>query len=183
MSLFLSVAFICRLLAILNTLGFGLTYLLRRQFMPYHGVALKRQWDAMPTAFQILVLALMRAVAAGALATALLSTVILLISFRAGEVWAFWTLPASALVLAGGCAVCDATSGHKHPCQTALCADYDRRCTGNDWLGTVFVWAPRRGLNSSVAKRGRFSAWRYLFAFDNRQNQFGDTTQPAGIVE
>ena len=102
MSLLLSVAFICHLLAILTTLGFGLTYLLRRQFMPYHGVALKREWDAMPTAFQILVLALMRAVAAGALATALLSTVILLIPFRAGEVWAFWTLPASTLVLAGG---------------------------------------------------------------------------------
>ena len=44
----------------------------------------------------------MRAVAAGALATALLSTVILLIPFRAGEVWAFWALPASTLVLAGG---------------------------------------------------------------------------------
>ena len=91
MSLLLSVAFICHLLAILTTLGFGLTYLLRRQFMPYHGVALEREWDALPHALQTLVLA-----------TALLSTVILLIPFRAGEVWAFWTLPASTLVLAGG---------------------------------------------------------------------------------
>ena len=77
MSVLLSIAFIFHLLAILTTLGFGLTYLLRRQFMPYHGVALEREWDALPHALQTLVLALMRAVAGGALATALLSTVIL----------------------------------------------------------------------------------------------------------
>ena len=65
MSLLLSVAFICHLLAILTTLGFGLTYLLRIPFMPYHGVALEREWDALPHALQTLVLALMRAVARG----------------------------------------------------------------------------------------------------------------------
>ena len=73
MSLLLLFAFMCHLLAILTTLGFGLTYLLRRQFMPYHGVALEREWDALPYALQTLILALMRAVAGGALATALLS--------------------------------------------------------------------------------------------------------------
>lgn len=102
MSLLLLFAFMCHLLAILTTLGFGLTYLLRAQFMPYHGVALEREWGALPYALQTLILALMRAVAGGALATALLGTIILLIPFRAGEIWAFWTLPASTVVLAVG---------------------------------------------------------------------------------
>lgn len=61
MSLLLLFTFMCHLLAILTTLGFGLTYLLRRQFMPYHGVALEREWDALPYALQTLILALMRA--------------------------------------------------------------------------------------------------------------------------
>jgi hypothetical protein len=135
-SLFLSVAFICRLLAILNTLGFGLTYLLRIPFMPYHGVALEREWDALPTAFQTLVLALMRAVAGHCAAQH--SNPADTLSGEGG----LGVLDATREYLGAGrgCAVCDATSGQKHPCQTVLCADYDRRCTGNDWLGTVFVW-------------------------------------------
>ncbi len=55
----------------MSTLGFGLTYLLLGQFMPYHGVAFEHEWDVLPHALQTLALALMRAAAGGALANAL----------------------------------------------------------------------------------------------------------------
>jgi hypothetical protein len=82
--------------------GFGLTYLLRRQFMPYHGVALGKRWVDLPKEFQTLILALMRAVAGGTLAVAALALIVLLIPFRAGMVWAFWAVPAGGMILSAG---------------------------------------------------------------------------------
>jgi hypothetical protein len=67
--------------------------------MPYHGVAFEHEWDVLPHALQTLALALMRAAAGGALASALRCAVILLIPFRVSQVWEFWMLPASTLIL------------------------------------------------------------------------------------
>jgi hypothetical protein len=82
--------------------AFGLTYLFRKQFMPYHGVALGKSWVEVPKELQTLILALMRAVAGGTLAVAALALIVLLIPFRAGVVWAFWAVPASGMILSAG---------------------------------------------------------------------------------
>jgi hypothetical protein len=68
MSLPLSLAFACHVLGILTMIGFGLVYLLRKQFMPYHRVALGQEWAEVPRPVQVLTLALMRAVAGATLA-------------------------------------------------------------------------------------------------------------------
>jgi hypothetical protein len=83
-------------------IAFGGTYLLRSQFMPYHGVALGKDWSEAPKEVRILVLALMRAVAGGALALAALATLVLLIPFRAGAIWAFWAIPLGGVILSAG---------------------------------------------------------------------------------
>jgi hypothetical protein len=44
---------------------FGLTYLLRDSFMPYHGDAIESQWENVDKNIQFLILALMRAVSGG----------------------------------------------------------------------------------------------------------------------
>ncbi len=57
-------------LAILILLYFGFIYLFRKEFMPYHEAAVERSWDEVEKPFQILILALMRAVSGGYLALA-----------------------------------------------------------------------------------------------------------------
>ncbi|MEI6435417.1 MAG: hypothetical protein WCP32_11275 [Bacteroidota bacterium] len=51
-------------------LGFGLVYLLRNSFMPYHSEAISLEWDKVEPATQYLFLALMRATSGGFIATA-----------------------------------------------------------------------------------------------------------------
>ena len=51
---------------------------------------------------QILILALMRAVAGRTLAIAALALIVLLIPFRAAVVWAFWAVPVGGMILSAG---------------------------------------------------------------------------------
>lgn len=102
MSLYLSLAFACHFIGILTMTGFGFVYLLRKQFMPYHGVALGQEWRDVPKPVQVLTLALMRAVAGATLALAALTAVVLLIPFRGGEPWALWAVPISGFVVSAG---------------------------------------------------------------------------------
>lgn len=50
---------------------FGILYLFKSSFMPYHGEALACNWEEIASGNQILILALMRTVAGGYLAVAL----------------------------------------------------------------------------------------------------------------
>ncbi|HLT19388.1 MAG TPA: hypothetical protein VKZ96_08035 [Thermomicrobiales bacterium] len=102
MSLLLTFAFACHMIGIFTMVGFGLTYLLRQQFMPYHRVALGSDWTDVPREVQILILALMRGIAGGALAVAVLALLVLMIPFRSGEVWAFVAVPLGGLILSAG---------------------------------------------------------------------------------
>jgi hypothetical protein len=52
-------------------LGFGLFYLLRSSFMPYHEEAISRHWEDVEPATRYLLLALMRATAGGFISTAI----------------------------------------------------------------------------------------------------------------
>lgn len=48
---------------------FGLVYLFKRRFLPYHEDAVKKDWTDVTPEFRVLILALMRAVGGGAMAS------------------------------------------------------------------------------------------------------------------
>jgi formate hydrogenlyase subunit 3/multisubunit Na+/H+ antiporter MnhD subunit len=102
MSSRMKAAFTCYLLGVLIAAGFGVVYLFRSEFMPYHAVAVGQSWEALQPAVRILVLALMRAVAAGCIAVAFLELVLLFVPFRQGAAWARWAIPAGGLVMCAG---------------------------------------------------------------------------------
>jgi hypothetical protein len=94
----LKVAFLCYLLALPFPLIFGLIYLFRSEFMPYHAVAVGQSWSEVDPAFQILILALMRATGGGLLVTACAIGALLFKPFRQGIRWAYWAIPVIGLI-------------------------------------------------------------------------------------
>ena len=93
MSKRMKIAFCCHLLAILGLTIMGLIYPFRTEFMPYHAVAVGRSWVEVDSAFQILLLALIRAFGGSSFSTALALGIILFIPFRQGILWARWAIP------------------------------------------------------------------------------------------
>ncbi len=98
MSIRMKAGFWCHLLAMLLIGIIGLIYLFRSQFMPYHAIAVGKTWAEVDPAFQILLLALIRAVGGAWIATALAMSILLFIPFRQGIRWARWAVPAIGLV-------------------------------------------------------------------------------------
>ena len=94
MSKRMKVAFCCHLLAILGLAIVGLIYLFRSEFMPYHAVAVGRNWAEVESPFQILILALVKAFGGTNFSTALSMGILLFIPFRQGIQWARWAIPA-----------------------------------------------------------------------------------------
>jgi peptidoglycan/LPS O-acetylase OafA/YrhL len=92
------IAFACHLVAITVVGLFGLVYLLRGQFMPYHAEAVAREWEAVEPAFQVLILALMRALGGAWLALMLAGLILLFLPFRQGARWARRAIPAIGIV-------------------------------------------------------------------------------------
>jgi len=88
----------CYAAALLGTLAFGITYLLRVEFMPYHAQALAMRWAEVPAPFRVLILGLMKAAGAAWLALSLALAVLLAIPFRQGAQWSKWTIAAAGLV-------------------------------------------------------------------------------------
>lgn len=68
----LNISFLCYLTVAIFSLIFGFIYLTRRQFMPYHEIALGKEWEELETNLQTLLLALMRVAGGGLLATGLI---------------------------------------------------------------------------------------------------------------
>ncbi len=66
------IASISNYLAALILLLFGVTYLLRNSFMPYHSEALSADWNDLDKHLQILIIALMKVIAGGYLSVSLL---------------------------------------------------------------------------------------------------------------
>jgi hypothetical protein len=89
----------CYLLMLILCGVFGLLYLFSPQFMPYHAVAIGATWNDLPSAYRILILALMKAVGAGSLGSFIAGLFILLIPFRSGFPWANWALLIIGLVV------------------------------------------------------------------------------------
>ncbi len=88
-----TIAFVCYLLLIPSLLGFGLMYLLRSEFMPYHAAAVGTSWTQLRPEFQALFLALMKVCGGGWLAAAASLSVLVLIPFRRNEPWSRWAIP------------------------------------------------------------------------------------------
>jgi hypothetical protein len=64
--------------------------------MPYHHEAIGYSWSELEPNFQVLIIALMRAAGGGFLATGLAIFILLMIPWRAGDMWANYAIPAIA---------------------------------------------------------------------------------------
>ena len=95
-----SIAFCLYFLCFLAPFVFGVRYLVRSRFLPYHQAALNMPWEALDFRLQTLLLGLIKAAAGGMLATAAGGFSILFLPFRAGASWANWAL--LAILLCGG---------------------------------------------------------------------------------
>lgn len=98
MTLAMRLAFCCYLSASMIILAFALVYLFKGSFMPYHAEAVAMPWHEVPSHFQVLITALMRAFGGACLTIAVTSLVILYIPFKHGALWAKWLLPSLYLL-------------------------------------------------------------------------------------
>ena len=87
------IAFLCYAINALVSAGFGLTYLVRDEFMPYHAAALQVEWGALDSSLQVLLLALMRVAGAGWIALSISILALLFFAFPRGSAWVRITLP------------------------------------------------------------------------------------------
>ncbi|MEL6494049.1 MAG: hypothetical protein AAFQ41_02865 [Cyanobacteria bacterium J06623_7] len=101
------ISYFCYGAIALISLIFGLIYLIRGQFMPYHRVALGKSWQEIEADTQTLILALMRATGGGLISTAIAILVLLYIPVRAGEIWASYSI--FFVSLGSSCGSCYAT--------------------------------------------------------------------------
>ncbi|HSR31012.1 MAG TPA: hypothetical protein VLY63_10640 [Anaerolineae bacterium] len=96
------VALVCYGISAFVGMLFGVIYLIRPRFMPYHSEAVQSSWTDLDQNMRILILALMRVSGAGLLATGIAVLVLLAIPFRAGEAWSFYAIPLIGLCMSAG---------------------------------------------------------------------------------
>lgn len=94
-------AFACYFAFWLALVAFGVTYLAREEFMPYHAQGAGMQWAELPASFKPLVLTFMRALGGAMLTIALAFALILFGPFRKGARWARHALPIIGLAYNG----------------------------------------------------------------------------------
>ena len=95
----MKLAFVCHFLTTILILVFAAIYLFRSEFMPYHAVAIAKDWAEVEPSFQTLILALMRAAGGAWLGVGVGMMLILMIPFRVGLHWAKWTLPLLGIIV------------------------------------------------------------------------------------
>jgi hypothetical protein len=98
----MKIAFGCYLTAIAGLGAWGVVYLLRSDFMPYHVVAVGTPWSEVPRQFQVLVLTLYKLTGAAWAVIGLSLLVLLFGPFRQGLLWARRAIPALLLVQGAG---------------------------------------------------------------------------------
>jgi hypothetical protein len=81
-------------------MGFGLVYLARSSFMPYHRDAISTPWEKLEKPYQALFLALIKVAGGGFLVSGLSVSFMTLFPLRAGEVWARFVIPIIGLSMA-----------------------------------------------------------------------------------
>jgi hypothetical protein len=100
------IAFWCYVVALVGPGVFGVMFLLRSDFMPYHADAVGMPWSEVSAPFQILIMALLKLAGGSWITVAVAEFVLLLIPFRQGARWALWAVPSLALLHYAG--VCNA---------------------------------------------------------------------------
>jgi hypothetical protein len=98
----IKIAFGCYLTAIAGLGSWGLVYLFRSDFMPYHAVAVGMPLSEVPQPFQVLVLTLYKLTGAAWVVIALSLLVLLFGPFKQGVLWARRAIPALILVQGAG---------------------------------------------------------------------------------
>ena len=88
----LLISSICYGINALVALIFGVIYLTRPEFMPYHSLALAKPWSEVEPNTQTLILALMRVAGGGFIATGIAILILLCIPFQAREQWAIYSI-------------------------------------------------------------------------------------------
>lgn len=89
-------------LAIALNTAFGVVYMLKPRFMPYHQAAVQTDWDLLPKGVRALVLALMRMASGAMLAWSLLAGSALWMGLHLQAHWVAWAMPASGAILSMG---------------------------------------------------------------------------------
>lgn len=89
-------------LAIALNTGFGMVYLTKPRFMPYHQAAVETDWDLLPKGVRILILALMRVAASAMLAWSLMAGSALVMGLHLQSHWMAWLMPASGAIISLG---------------------------------------------------------------------------------
>lgn len=75
------------------SLVFGVIYLSKKEFMPYHSKAVGQKWEDVDSRFQALIKALMRVSAGGYLSTFFAISLMLAFPFKNNEGWVLMALP------------------------------------------------------------------------------------------
>ena len=70
------------------TFLFGVIYLTRKQFMPYHAQAVETPWEKVDSKFQVLLIALLKVAGGGMLSNSLAIVCLLFLAFMPGAGWA-----------------------------------------------------------------------------------------------
>jgi hypothetical protein len=92
------IAFWCYVLAMAGPGVWGIMFLTRSEFMPYHADAVGVPWSEVPRPFQVLILGLLKLAGGAWLTVAVAQFVLLLGPFRQGSRWAQWAVPAIGLL-------------------------------------------------------------------------------------
>jgi hypothetical protein len=86
-------AFWTYLLLALAGAAWGIGFLFRSEFTPYHRAAAGVPWSEVPANLQVVILALTKLAGGLWVAVALCIVVMLLVPFRQGARWAVWAVP------------------------------------------------------------------------------------------
>lgn len=98
MTTIIQISFFCYLITAIISILFGIIYLVRSEFMPYHAVALEKQWIELDTKIQTLILALMRVAGGGFLATGIVVVLLMLLYLRTSKQWIMFIIPTVGLI-------------------------------------------------------------------------------------
>lgn len=98
MTTILKISFSCYSITAIVSIIFGIIYLTRSEFMPYHAVALEREWTELDIKTQTLILALMRVAGGGFLATGMAVILLIFLYIKTTEEWIIFIIPTIGFV-------------------------------------------------------------------------------------
>ncbi|AFY58907.1 hypothetical protein Riv7116_6580 [Rivularia sp. PCC 7116] len=98
MTAILKISFFCYLITAIASIIFGIIYLTRSEFMPYHAAALEKEWMQLNIKTQTLILALMRVAGGGFLATGMVVIFLIYLYIKTTEEWIIFIIPTIGFV-------------------------------------------------------------------------------------